>query len=63
AALADPAVQAAIQKARAQLDGAGRLLVRPSGTQPVVRIMAEGPDEAALQALVAGIASELARRG
>jgi len=62
AALADPAVQAAIQKARAQLDGTGRLVVRPSGTQPVVRIMAEGPDEHALRPVVAKVLDALSRR-
>jgi len=61
--MADPRVNAAIQAAQAKLDGTGRLLVRPSGTQPLIRIMAEGPDESALQALVAGIASELAKAG
>ncbi|MDD3493882.1 MAG: hypothetical protein PHZ19_10350 [Candidatus Thermoplasmatota archaeon] len=49
AALADPRVQAAIRAAQAKLDGTGRLIVRPSGTQPLIRIMAEGPDEAALR--------------
>jgi phosphoglucosamine mutase len=42
--MADPRVNAAIQAAQAKLDGTGRLLVRPSGTQPLIRIMAEGPD-------------------
>ncbi len=52
AALADPAVQAAIQEAKAKLDGKGRLVVRPSGTQPLIRIMAEGADEHGLDRLV-----------
>jgi len=60
AALADPRVQAAIQAAKAQLDGTGRLVVRPSGTQPLIRIMAEGPDEAALHGAVDPIADALA---
>lgn len=60
AALADPRVQAAIQAAKAQLDGTGRLIVRPSGTQPLIRIMAEGPDEAALHGAVDPIADALA---
>ncbi len=59
-ALARPAVQAAIQEARAMLDGTGRLVVRPSGTQALIRIMAEGPDEAVLHHIVNRIESALA---
>jgi len=54
--MADPAVQATISAAEKRLDGRGRIVVRPSGTQPLVRIMAEGPDEAELQKIVAEIA-------
>lgn len=61
AALADPRVRAAIDEARALLDGMGRLVVRASGTQPLVRIMAEGPDESVLQAVVDAIAGALAK--
>ncbi|MFO8034362.1 MAG: phosphoglucosamine mutase [Candidatus Bipolaricaulota bacterium] len=46
-----PEVQAAIHAAESSLNGAGRLLVRPSGTQHLIRIMAEGPDERGLQEL------------
>ncbi|MBC7220178.1 phosphoglucosamine mutase [Candidatus Bipolaricaulota bacterium] len=59
AALARPAVQAAIREVQAQLDGRGRLVVRPSGTQPVIRIMVEGPDVGDLHALVSRIAGEI----
>src|SRR5690606_27942370 len=38
-------VKEAIKAAEAQLHGKGRLLVRKSGTEPLVRIMAEGDDE------------------
>jgi phosphoglucosamine mutase len=38
------AVSLAIQKAHAGLAGKGRVLVRPSGTEPVVRIMVEAED-------------------
>jgi len=54
----DPGVRGAIEKARKQLDGAGRVLVRPSGTEPLVRIMVEGPDEAEINR----IAREVAER-
>ena len=41
AVLADPDVKAAAQAAEEMLKGDGRLLLRPSGTEPVVRVMAE----------------------
>jgi phosphoglucosamine mutase len=37
-------VKAAIAEAEAQLAGRGRLVIRPSGTEPVIRVMAEGDD-------------------
>ncbi len=40
----DPSLQRAIEEARARLGGAGRVLVRPSGTEPALRVMVEGPD-------------------
>jgi len=49
-------VQAAIQTARGKLADRGRILVRASGTEPVVRVMVEGQDEAE----VAHLAEELA---
>ncbi len=43
--LADPHVQQAVRDVEAQLNGHGRLLLRPSGTEPLIRVMAEGEDE------------------
>jgi phosphoglucosamine mutase len=42
---ATPAVQAAVSSAEQRLAGRGRVLLRPSGTEPVVRVMVEGEDE------------------
>lgn len=40
----NPVILAAIQKAEAALGDKGRVLVRPSGTEPLIRVMLEGPD-------------------
>jgi phosphoglucosamine mutase len=48
-------VKAAIQAAEARLGANGRLLIRKSGTEPLIRVMAEGED----QALVRGVVDEL----
>jgi phosphoglucosamine mutase len=45
-------VQKAVQLAEQELAGRGRVLLRPSGTEPVVRVMVEGEDEALVKALV-----------
>ena len=50
------AVQAAIKVAKEKLGSRGRILVRKSGTEPLIRIMAEGESESEIQALVAMIA-------
>jgi len=49
-------VLSVIADAEAKLNGSGRILVRPSGTEPLIRIMAEGDDEALVHQLVAEIA-------
>ena len=49
-------VREAIAAAEADLAGRGRVLLRPSGTEPVVRIMVEGEDRAHVQELANGIA-------
>lgn len=50
------AIAVAIGQAEAQLQGQGRVLVRPSGTEPLIRVMLEGPDKAELEALARDIA-------
>jgi len=47
-----PAVQAAIAAGEAKLNGQGRLLIRKSGTEPLIRVMAEAEDEALMVAVV-----------
>jgi phosphoglucosamine mutase len=49
-------VKAAIADAEQRLNGAGRVLVRASGTEPMIRIMAEGDDEKLVGQLVREIA-------
>ena len=53
--LASPAVQAVIRGAEARLTGRGRLLIRKSGTEPLIRVMAECEDEVMLVEVVEGI--------
>ncbi len=47
-----PGVQAVIRDAEVRLNGAGRLLIRKSGTEPLIRVMAECEDEALLRDVV-----------
>ena len=46
------AVKAVIAEAEAELTGSGRLVIRPSGTEPVIRVMAEGDDATQVERLV-----------
>lgn len=52
APLEQATVKAAIAKAEAELNGSGRLVIRPSGTEPVIRVMAEGDDATQVERLV-----------
>jgi phosphoglucosamine mutase len=54
--LKSAAVQAAIAAGEAKLNGSGRVLVRKSGTEPLIRIMAEGDDEILVARTIADIA-------
>lgn len=51
-----PVVDAAIQDAQAVLGKTGRLLIRKSGTEPVVRVMGEGEDPELVKQVVEGLA-------
>lgn len=48
-------VREAIEAAQVRLGAEGRLLVRPSGTEPLVRLMAEGPDGALIDSVLADL--------
>jgi phosphoglucosamine mutase len=58
--LANARVQQVIAEAEQQLNGRGRLVIRPSGTEPVIRVMAEGDDAAEVESVVAAICEAVA---
>jgi len=57
--LDDAGVRSAIEDAEARLNGHGRLIVRPSGTEPVIRVMGEGDDKVLVEEVVDGIVDAL----
>ena len=61
ALLEHPEVRQAIEEAHRALGEGGRLLVRPSGTEPVVRVMVEGRDSRQVEALARRLAEVLER--
>ena len=52
----DPEIKAVISRAEETLSDVGRLVVRPSGTEPLIRVMTEGSD----RALIVKVAREVA---
>ncbi|HEX8056063.1 MAG TPA: phosphoglucosamine mutase [Novosphingobium sp.] len=54
-------VQAVIADAETALAGKGRLVIRPSGTEPVIRVMAEGDDAGQVQQVVDAICAAVAQ--
>jgi phosphoglucosamine mutase len=57
--LEDAKVRLAIESAQQKLNGHGRLVIRPSGTEPVIRVMGEGDDKALVENVVDGIVEAL----
>jgi phosphoglucosamine mutase len=57
----DEAVQEAVREAQAQLDGVGRVLLRRSGTEPLVRVMVEAADPVVAQAVATRLAEAVAK--
>ena len=58
----DEVVQATVKKVAEELGDTGRILVRESGTEPVVRVMVEAPDHDTCQKYVDEIVSMIYRR-
>ena len=58
--LLDAGVKRAITAATARLHGTGRVLIRESGTEPLVRVMAEGENEALVAEVVDGLCALIA---
>ncbi len=59
--LESPDVREAIAQAESALAGCGRLLIRPSGTEPLIRVMAEGDDRAEIERIAETLASHIER--
>ena len=58
----DPEIRAAIQKVETEMEGRGRVLIRPSGTEPLVRVMLEGEDVDHITELAQELAKLLTKR-
>lgn len=59
--LEDAVVREAIADAESELKGRGRLVIRASGTEPLIRVMAEGDDESQLERIVDGLIDVIGR--
>ncbi|MDR0357585.1 MAG: phosphoglucosamine mutase [Clostridiales Family XIII bacterium] len=60
--LSDPEICIAIEKAEKQMDGEGRILIRASGTEPLVRVMLEGADRDSLERTAGELASLIEKK-
>ncbi|MBN9071040.1 MAG: phosphoglucosamine mutase [Rhizobiales bacterium] len=58
--LESPIVKAAIEEAKARLGTGGRLVIRPSGTEPLIRVMAEADDRTLVEAVVDDLVNVIA---
>lgn len=60
--LTDDDIKDAIASAKEKLGKTGRIVARPSGTEPLIRLMAEGEDEALISALLESTAEKVGER-
>ena len=58
----DAEIVSAISAVEAKMAGEGRVLIRPSGTEPLVRVMIEGKDSDEIYALAQDIADLISRK-
>ncbi len=56
-----PAIELAVQRVEEELAGSGRVLLRPSGTEPLVRVMVEGESEEQVRRLAKTLADEVSQ--
>ena len=52
-----PEIKSEIERIEKILDGCGRVLIRPSGTEPLVRVMLEGKEEGQIKELATNLAN------
>ena len=62
-AMKSPVVKRAVKEVEAELDGSGRVLLRPSGTEPLIRVMVEGRDGAKVRRCAERIAAAVRKAG
>ena len=58
----DEEIQKAIKELEEEFSGNGRVLIRPSGTEPVIRVMLEGEDQAYLQTRAENLAKLIEKK-
>jgi phosphoglucosamine mutase len=58
---ASVAIQEAVSQAQRRLGDTGRIVLRPSGTEPVIRVMVEGSDERLVRELAKSLAASVAQ--
>ena len=63
AAQNDPVVQAAVDQVAAQLGDTGRILVRESGTEPVIRVMVEADSQEVCETCVNAVVDVICKQG
>ena len=57
--ITDEEIAAEIREIEEKMQGRGRVLIRPSGTEPLVRVMLEGEDQAAIEEIANKLAKHI----